>query len=160
MRNGFNAVPAWRHADVDESEGVGPALGLGSLETRESFLSLKGGVDFEHNAARGHLAKQNCFVISQQGIDPVRKQNLLQVTVDGFIVIHDEQPKIGGFFRAHGVLRSFMIVVVPLIGSSRIKVAPRLGPSLSALKDPPSWRAVSAPKCKPKPCPSFLVVKP
>ncbi len=45
-------------------------------------------------------------------------------------------------------------------GSSRVKVAPRPGPSLSARRAPPISCTASTPECRPNPCPSVRVVNP
>src|SRR5437667_12009640 len=45
--NGFHAVPAWRHAHIDESQRVGPALLNGPLHLLQTFLALVGRIDLE-----------------------------------------------------------------------------------------------------------------
>ncbi|MNM82125.1 hypothetical protein D3C81_941480 [compost metagenome] len=45
--NGFQAVPAGRHTHVDESQGIGAAIGQCTFDQFQGFLALIGGVDLE-----------------------------------------------------------------------------------------------------------------
>ena len=60
LPNGLHAIPSWRHPDVHKRQCVRTACGLRSVESGESLVTLKCGVDhkvFLRNSRRGLLSK-------------------------------------------------------------------------------------------------------
>src|ERR1035438_8616938 len=101
----------------------------------------------------GFLVKQERFFGLQFLLRfAIAGENLQDILMDRPIVVDNQDPSIGfdaGIDGVHAAL--FSGALLRLKGTSRIKVAPRPSPSLSARRVPPISRAASAPECRPKP---------
>jgi hypothetical protein len=110
VRDGLDAVPAGRHAHVDEGHRVGAARGLGRLHQLEAFLSLVRGIDLELHPARvgGRLVEEVGLESRELGAatGAAEVKDLLHVLVDRLVVIDDEDAgihqDIGGTLGAAG----------------------------------------------------------
>ena len=158
MTDRFHTVPSRRHPHVDKGQRIGPARGLCLPHTFETVLSLECGVDIKSHTGGARHSEQELFVCRQIGVSLRGQKDLLQIVVNGFVVIHDKEPVVV-------VCDCHYAAVSPsvsqhLIGSSSVKVAPVLVPSLFTVRAPPSCLAARAPECNPNPCPSCLVVNP
>src|SRR5690606_30639902 len=93
-------------------------------------------------------------------------QHLAEVTVDGLVVVDDEDAPVGddqGLADAGGKTAGAVGHDGPpgaWKGRQRRNVAPRPAPSLCAVSEPPSSAAASAAPCSPKPWPDSRVVNP
>ena len=68
-RNGFDAIPAGRHSDIDEGHGIGAFLFQGALDQGQPFLALERRVEFKNRMAgsgQGSVAEQGCFTLCQR----------------------------------------------------------------------------------------------
>ncbi len=151
--DGFQAVPARRHAHVDERHRIRTTLGERLVHHRDAFLALMRRVDVEvRPRRRGYVvAEQICFQHIERGLRRVLglgAQDLAKIRMNGRIVVDDQNAPVA---ERSGVRHGRP--PRGLQGSSRMNMAPRPGPSLVTRSEPPSSWAASAPLCKPKPCP-------
>ena len=160
--DGFEAVPAGRHAHVDEGEGVGAAGGEGGLDEGEGGFALEREIDLKGRGGGGReggFAEDGFGELLQVARSGARRgEDFAEVVVDGGGVVDDEHAV--GELRGRAHARGSCSGLVGSKGSSKVKVAPRPGPSLATWRDPPRLRAARAPECRPKPWPSLRVVKP
>lgn len=102
--DGFDTVPTGRHADVNERHRERAAFGQRLHHQVECIAPLKGGVDIEHRGRRGHVSKQDGLVVAQLIVAHGRREDLLEVAVDGLIVVDDEDAavRLGRVHRGKG----------------------------------------------------------
>src|SRR6202140_1491677 len=94
--NGLQAVPARRHAHIDECHRVRLLLLERLLDPRHTLLTLQGRVDLESRARRGpgRLAQQQALGLQQLATAAgVAAQDLQKVLVDRLVVIHHEHSR-------------------------------------------------------------------
>src|SRR5256885_10782626 len=97
--NGLEAVPARRHAHIDERHRVRLILLERLLHALHTLLTLQGRVDPESRARRGcdRLAQQQALGRQQLGTGAaVAAQDLQEVLADRAVVIHHEHAPWGG----------------------------------------------------------------
>src|ERR1035438_7747089 len=164
-RNGFNPIPTGRHAHVHEGEGVRPVLRQRLLNHLEPLLALVSGVQLKNHLIRLVLIEQHRFHLVCRGlVRIVRTEDIPEVSMDARVVVNDQDAtvwsKVGAFHDFSCVSGCASGRAGAATGNSRINSAPLPGPSLRAVRVPPISFAALAPLWRPKPCPSFLVVKP
>ena len=152
----FHAVPARRHANIDERQGIRAVVAQRLLDHRQPFLALVGRVDlkrFGGLAARGRVAEQRRgFLVDGLVVVVLRPNDLAKILVNGFLVVdHQDSDR----FRMGHVNTS-----IGLNGKFTGEQRPHPGPSLCAVSVPPSSLAVFAELCRPNPWPCFFVVNP
>ena len=154
--DGFYAVPAGRHADIDERQRVRAAVAQGLLDQRESLLALVGRVDLESFGGLlldGYVAEQRRRLLLDGPVVVILgSDDLAEILVDGFLVVDHQNTD--RFRMAH------VSTSTGVNGSSTVNSAPRPGPSLYAVSVPPSSLAAFAELCRPKPWPCLFVVNP
>src|ERR1039458_3674665 len=166
-RDGFNAIPTGRHPHVHEGHAVRPVVPERLLHHLQRLLALIGGVQLKTHLIRRRLVviEEHPFHFFHSGlIGVVRAENLPEVVVDARIVVNDQDAivwfKVCAFHVFLWVAGSFSCWADVAVGNSRVNSAPLPGPSLWAVRVPPISFAALAPLWRPKPWPSFLVVKP
>ncbi|MNN07021.1 hypothetical protein D3C81_1198350 [compost metagenome] len=96
LLDGFQAIPAGRHAHVDKGEGVGIATGQCAIDQCQRFLALIGGVELEAQVRRLLAAEQRLLQLLQiDGVRHLRGEDLAKVIVDRRRVIDDQDTPVG-----------------------------------------------------------------
>ena len=93
----FQAVPAWRHTHVYESQREGSPLSHGVTDFVKSFFSLERELDVVTAARRGRrvvISEHRCFEIAQAGVGIFRAEDFAEVVVNGSIVIDNQNSTI------------------------------------------------------------------
>src|SRR5690606_20399329 len=160
MTDRLNAVPARRHANIDERNRERTIDGQTFLDHRERLLALLRVGEFEVLPRRAGLrgvADELGAQYLQRRTRRRRSEDLAEVVVDRRHVVDDEN---AGDLGAHAT-----DTAAPGTsgegtgceagwtgrGMNRVKRAPHFNPSLSAPRLPPSVRAAMAPLCRPNP---------
>src|SRR5258707_10379212 len=94
----------------------------------------------------------------------IRAKDIPEVGVDARVIVNDQDAMVwceGCAFHVFlCVSRGSNARPGAVVGNSRVNSAPWPRPALWAVRRPPISLAALAPLWRPKPCPSFLVVKP
>ena len=95
--DGFHAVPAGRHAHIDEGHRVRPLVGQGFFHHRQSLLSLKGGIQFETDLfGRLLFVKQRRFEVPPGGSPGgAGAQDVAEILMNARIVVDDQDAAVG-----------------------------------------------------------------
>jgi hypothetical protein len=95
--DGFDAVPAWGHADVHEGEGEGLEVDDGLVDEVEGVLSLVSGFQLigEEAGGRGGFGEEDVFEVGDLGVGGViGAEDFFEIGVDGGVIVDDQDASV------------------------------------------------------------------